>query len=138
MLNVILTFLIIFFSFLSTTIISFNLIPLLIISSAVNFSTARAFFLAFLAGLIFDLVNGNWVGLSSLVFLIMTLVVSFYRAKFRQNHLFYSLIFAFLSLVIINYLSFSNFFWWKSLLTSLLVIPINLMMVFLKDRLERN
>jgi len=73
---------------------------LLFLIIILSFYTAQfelVFISAFLSGLLLDLVTGNLVGFSSLVFLIISFLIYLYRRKFSSSHLLFQLIFVVLA-----------------------------------------
>jgi len=134
---IILLALTIFLSFLSTTIISQNLVLLLVISYSINFPAVNSYFFAFLSGLFFDLIKGERIGATSIIFLLISFIISLYKAKFYQQHFLYSFFFTFFVFCFLNHLSFKNIFLVKSLFLAILVVPLNLIIFLLKEKLEK-
>lgn len=136
--NLLYFFLIILFSLFSNTLLDLNLLLILIISYTINSTDDDYFFLAFSSGLIFDLVKGGRLGQTSLIFLIISFLVSLYRAKFSKRNFLYSYIFCFLFFLIVNFLSFHNLYFLKSVIYSLLIIPVNILVVLINQRREKD
>ncbi|HUW21068.1 MAG TPA: rod shape-determining protein MreD, partial [Candidatus Bathyarchaeia archaeon] len=69
----------------------------LIIFSFYNQDFKKIFWLAFLSGVLIDLVLGDKVGFSSLIFLSICFLVFLYRDKFSSSHLLFQLAFVILA-----------------------------------------
>ena len=64
-----------FFSFLQASFLSVNIVLLLIIGTSLNKPQGGEIWI-FISGLIFDLINNLPLGLSSLIFIILTLIIN--------------------------------------------------------------
>ncbi len=76
---------------------------------------------AFLAGLIFDLMAGNRLGLSSLLFLLILLLFRLYSRKYEPHGLFLA-IFAFLSSYIFAKVEAGSWTFWQGLVPALCLV----------------
>lgn len=103
------------------------LIFLIILFSFYTLDFKKIFFLSFIFGLLSDLIFGNWLGVSSLLFLAVVFLVYLYRRKFSSSHLLFQLSFLILVEILVNLIKQQNLSG-KSLLiislTGLLILPI--------------
>lgn len=93
-----------------------------------------AFGLAFTAGLITDLVLGNPVGVSSLIFLSICFLVYLYRGKFSSSHFVFQLSFIFLLDFVLVFLKGQDWVWKKSLI----FLGLTLIIFLLVNRIKGN
>lgn len=104
----ILLFFLLFSSWFYSNILPFNFLLLLPFYFVYKNKLFLALIVAFLAGLVFDLVNLSILGLSSLFFLISTLLFFYLLKKTSKDNLIFFTIFIFLNDLIFNYLIFKN------------------------------
>lgn len=84
-------------AFGQATIFSFNLVLLLVLSLGVVRSAKSGLVWAFIAGVVLDLVTGQTLGLSSLIFLLIIFLLNLYKTKFKAANFAYLLPFTLLS-----------------------------------------
>lgn len=87
----------------------------------------KVFWLAFILGIINDLLLGNLIGLTSLIFLCFSLVIYLYQDKLSSSHLLFQLIFIVLADYIFTWLnagfwSFKQFF--LTIFLGLIIFPL--------------
>lgn len=109
-------------SFLQATIWPFNLVLLVVLSSAVLVSSRSGLIWAFLAGIVLDLATGQMLGFSSLIFLALAFLVNLYKSKFKAANFIYLLPFTFISAWFYYLLKGEALFVWSVVITTLLLI----------------
>lgn len=93
-----LIFLVIFLlSLIQTSFVRINFLLILVLFFAFLGGEVQALSVAFFAGLIFDLLKGGVLGLSSVGFLLVSLVILLYRQRFLPSHPFFLFLATFLS-----------------------------------------
>lgn len=98
----------IFLTLIQTTLFPLNFLLLLVIWEGL---VSQDFLLkSFLAGVIFDLITATRLGLSSIAFLLVSLLSHLYARKFSKFHLAFLLGILTVSIVIFNFLIFKRFF----------------------------
>lgn len=85
-----------------STIIPLNFTLLAIISWSVLRPAKEVLLIAFVSGLILDLLTGKILGSSSLLFLIISLVIFLYKNRFQASRLSFLLPFTFFSVALTN------------------------------------
>lgn len=80
-----------------STVFPFRLVLPSVLSWAVLRPVKSGLFWAFLTGLILDLVKGQALGLTSLIFLLLVFLLNLYKVKFKAGNLLYLLPFTLLS-----------------------------------------
>ncbi|KKR34004.1 MAG: Rod shape-determining protein MreD [Candidatus Gottesmanbacteria bacterium GW2011_GWC2_39_8] len=114
--------LIILTSLIESTIVPFPLtLPVVLALSIV--SERQLFLLAFLSGIISDLLTGNSLGLTSVYFLIISLLIFLYRKKFRSQAFLYLLPFTFISVLIYNFLVYMELDILFSFFSTIISVP---------------
>ncbi|MDP3998132.1 MAG: rod shape-determining protein MreD [bacterium] len=88
---------IVLFAFTQATVLAVNFVLLLVLSWGVVRPAKSGLIWAVLAGLILDLINGEALGSSSLIFLFLIFLVNSYKAKFKATHFVYLVPFMFFS-----------------------------------------
>ena len=113
--KIFLSFFIVFvLSLLQATVLRINFLLLFVLWK-------RSYFWAFLAGLIFDLMVGNRLGLSSLLFLLILLLFRLYSRKY-EPHGFFLAVFAFLSSYIFAKVEAGAWSFWQGLILALCLL----------------
>jgi len=110
-----------FFALLEGTIIT---IPLTFLTVLAWAAWEENFFGAFICGLFLDLLKGNPLGTSSLIFLLATLTIFLYKRKFKATNFAYFLPFTFLASLLYIYLGNRAFLPREAFLSSLLAFPV--------------
>jgi len=102
-------------SFLQAVILKMNFLLLFVLLK-------RSYFWAFLSGLIFDLLTGNQLGLSSLLFLLILFLFRLYSRKYEPRSLF---LFTFVFLVNFFFIKIEGLSWnfWQGILLALIILP---------------
>lgn len=122
--KILLFLLLVFLSLLQSTLFSFNLVLLMVISYGVLRSPRTGFFWAVLAGVVLDLVVGKTLGFSSLAFLLIIFLLNLYKTKFQAANFVYLLPFTFLSSGVYNFIRSEPFSPVSMILTALLLFLI--------------
>ncbi|MFC1711764.1 rod shape-determining protein MreD [Patescibacteria group bacterium] len=91
------------------------------------------YLLAFLLGLIGDLVLGNTVGYSSLIFLLVSFLVYLYRKKFKTTHIAFQVVFVVLVDAILIFIENDT---WKVEKIPILIIT-TLIVYFLATKIKK-
>jgi rod shape-determining protein MreD len=99
-----------FLALLQAVFLPVNLLILLVLAWAAFHPPRSAFFVAFFAGLFFDLTTLGRLGSASLVFLFFTLLLILYRRRFDPNHPLFLPLF-----VTLCSLAFHRSFFWLEL-----------------------
>ncbi len=93
--------------FLESTLTTIPLIFLVLLSLTVLFRNNRIFLLAFVFGMLFDLISFNILGISSLFYIIFLFLVLIYQRKFEIATNYFILISSFLGslgfLIVLGY-----------------------------------
>lgn len=119
----ILFFLIILFSLFQSTFLSLNLLLLLIISLAVYLPVKSGLIVVFGMGFLADLISGGSLGLTSLCFLSIVMLINLYRSRFHPDQLRFLLPFTFLSIILSHLVGGQVIEWGRILInTSMIVI----------------
>jgi cell shape-determining protein MreD len=92
----------------------------------------KVFWLAFVLGLVNDLIFANLLGLSSLIFLGFCFLVFLYQKKFSSSHLLFPLAFIVLSDFIFGLVN-QNLWSFKQLL---ILVGLSLIILFLLNRIK--
>lgn len=129
-------FLTLIIGLIAATLTSIDLVLLLVIAYTVGSSAFNALVYAFLSGLFFDLLKGEKLGVTSIIYLAVSFLILLYRVKFKQTRAFYLIPFTFLISSLLNYVKFANFFWGRSLFLSILILPVNLGILLIKERIK--
>jgi rod shape-determining protein MreD len=87
-----------------STVIPLNLVLLSIISWAVLREAREGMLVAFFSGLILDFLTGRTLGLTSLVFLFLSLTIYLYKNRFQANRLAFLFPFTLFSLIAVDLL----------------------------------
>ncbi len=135
--NLSILLLIIFFAFLETTIIPLHLTLLAVILWASMKSNDQALGVAFLAGLILDLLGGKPLGQTSLLFSILTLFILLYKNRFHADQLRFLLPFSVIA-VIPNDLIFGSTHWPNFFLEIMLLVVLLPALRFLSKMSEES
>ncbi len=120
--NLFFLFLIFSLSFLQSTFLPLNLILLLVISLAIYLPARRGLIAAFGLGLWVDLLNSSSIGLTSLLFLTIVLLINLYRSRFHPDQLRFLLSFTFLALILINLVDGQVIEWGKILINTGMIV----------------
>lgn len=74
-------------TFLQAVVVNFNFLLILVLFCAITLSPAIALAVAFISGVVLDLILGGTLGLSSLGFVLPIFLLLLYRQRFSfQNH----------------------------------------------------
>lgn len=120
--NVLVSFLLILsLSFIQATVFSFNLVLLTVLSLAVLLTPRLGLFWAFLAGVILDLITGQPLGFSSLIFLALAFLLNLYKTKFKATNFIYLLPFTLFSTWFFNLLKGEPLFFLNVIGTTILL-----------------
>ena len=114
--------LLLFSAILEATIFPFNLVLLAVLSWGVLRSPKSGLVWAFMAGLVLDLVTGETLGLSSLIFLLVIGLLNLYKTKFKAANLIYLLPFTFFSACLFNLLKDEPFNIFNVIITTILLL----------------
>lgn len=87
---------IIFLAFIQTTVYNFNFLWLFILVLALVGQEKEALVFAFIAGVLFDLLSLNTLGITSLVLVFCVFLVILYQRKFTSKNLLFWLFFFFI------------------------------------------
>lgn len=126
------------FAFLEATLLSAHLVLLAVLGWAALRPGKDAAVIAFSSGVILDLVRGENLGLSSLVFLILVFLLSLYQKKFNARNLFYLLPFALLSISIYGLVLRAPFSWGQLIWAGVLMIFLWPVLLISESRLEQD
>lgn len=129
---------IIVFAFLEAAVIPTYLVLLAVLGWAVLRPGKDAAVIAFSSGVVLDLIRGENLGLSSLVFLILVFLLSLYQKKFNARNLFYLLPFALLSILIDGLVLRVPFSWGQLIWTGVLMIFLWPVLLLLESRLGQD
>jgi len=77
------------------------------------------FWLAFLSGLLLDLISGNLIGLSSALFLLICFLIYLYRRKFSSANFLFQLVFVLLADWLFSLLNNGSLSWKRIFILSL-------------------
>lgn len=102
------------------SILPLNLLLVLILIRAALQPGQQSFYLAFWSGLLLDLAQGTPLGLSSLIFLLASLLLFLYSKKFEASYAPFLAVFVFLISLLYNWIVFGYLGWQKSLLLAIL------------------
>jgi len=105
---------------LQASILPLNLLLLLLLIVAALKPSQQSFYLAFWGGLFLDLGQGTSLGLSSLIFLLASLLLFLYSKKFEASYAPFLAIFVFLISLLYNQAVFGYLGWQKSLILAIL------------------
>lgn len=94
--------------FLESTLITIPLTLLIIIFAAVTVKNNDVFILAFLSGLLLDILTLGTIGLSSAFFILFVTLIFLYQKKFEISSLNFIALISFLGSVIYLFLTNSN------------------------------
>lgn len=100
--NLLLILLIFLLSLWETTVFPLNLTLVAVVIWAALRSVSQGLPIAWLAGLILDLLSGRVLGTTSLAFLLLTLPVYFYKNRFQPDRWQFLLPFLLIALVLYN------------------------------------
>ena len=99
---------ILFFAFFEATLFLLPLTLLVVMSWGTEASGRRAFFLAFLSGIVIDLVTLRPLGMTSIVFLGLTFLIFLYGKKYRPSHFIFYVPATFVSLCVYQIIFYSQ------------------------------
>lgn len=119
--------LIIFLVLIQRSLIPFNLLLLLIISTAAYDSVRKALKVAFLTGILLDLNIGKTLGSSSFLFCLITLIFFLYTRRFSSRHPVFIGIFTLLSVGFTDRFQSGQFSWDKAVVLALISLGLRLM-----------
>lgn len=105
---------------LQGSILPLNLLLVLILIRAALKPGQQSFYLAFWGGLLLDLAQGTPLGLSSLIFLLASLLLFLYSKKFEPAYTPFLAVFVFLISLFYNQTVVGYLGWQKSLVLSIL------------------
>jgi len=105
---------------LQSSILPLNLLLALILIRAASKPDQQSFYLAFWSGLLLDLAQGTPLGLSSLIFLLASLLLFFYSKKFEASYAPFLAVFVFLMSLLYYRTVFGYLGWQKSLILAIL------------------
>ena len=105
---------------LQASILPLNLLLVLILIRASLKPDQQSFYLAFWRGLLLDLAQGNPLGLSSLIFLLASLLLFLYSKKFEASYAPFLAVFVFLVSLLYNWVVVDYLGWQKSLMLAIL------------------
>lgn len=105
-----------------SSIVPAHLTLLSIISWSVLREARQGLLTAFVAGLALDFLTGRTFGLTSLLFLVLSLVIYFYKNRFQANRLAFLLPFTFVSVSCANFVSGLPFLLIRQLAETVLII----------------
>ncbi|MCJ7804747.1 hypothetical protein MUP35_03390 [Patescibacteria group bacterium] len=105
---------------LQASILPLNLLLALILIRTALKPDQQSFYLAFWSGLLLDLAQGTPLGLSSLIFLLASLLLLLYSKKFEASYAPFLAVFVFLISLLYNWIVIGYLGWQKSLVLSIL------------------
>lgn len=105
---------------LQGSILPLNLLLALILIRVALKPDQQSFYLAFWSGLLLDLAQGTLLGLSSLIFLLASLLLFFYSKKFEASYAPFLAVFVFLVSLLYYRTVFGYLGWQKSLILAIL------------------
>lgn len=111
-----------FLSLLETTMTSLNLVLLVVILWSALKTAEEGFLVAFLSGLILDLLKGNPLGFSSLFFLTVAFLIYVYNNRFRADKIAFLWPVSLVTVIIDHWLFQQVLIPWQILLNSVLII----------------
>lgn len=120
---------IILFSFLESTVFSFPVALLFILSWAGVKSGKSSYLTAFLAGVLIDLLTLRTLGTTALVFLGLTFLHLLYQRKYTSTHLSFFLPVAVLSVILYQFIFFKKIELWIIVTAFILTIIIRFYVV---------
>lgn len=94
----------------------------------------KIFWLIFWSGLIFDLAQGRTLGISSLVYLIISFLFRLYSQRFDVSRPFFMAGFVLVTNLAYQRLVWGNWLWWPSLALAVLIVLLRPIILFLKDQ----
>ena len=107
------------------SILPLNLVLLLLLIRVALKPDQQSFYLAFWSGLLLDLAQGTPLGLSSLIFLLASLLLFLYSKKFEASYAPFLAVFVFLISLLYYRTVFAYWAWQKSLLLAILAFLFN-------------
>ena len=102
------------------SILPLNLVLLLLLIRVALKPDQQSFYLAFWSGLLLDLAQGTPLGLSSLIFLLASLLLFLYSKKFEASYAPFLAVFVFLISLLYYQTVFGYWGWQKSLILAIL------------------
>lgn len=127
MMRVSLFFLAIFFlSLIQVTLVKINFLLVLVLFSAFLGEEVQALSVAFFAGLVFDFLKGGVLGLSSVGFLLVSLIIFLYRQRFLPNHPLFLFLATFLSSFVFALIARIPWSFFEGLILAVIVLLLRL------------
>ena len=123
-------------AFFQTTVVNFNFLLLLVLFSAVSFTSETALLIAFLAGFFLDLFSGSVLGFSSLGFLLPIFLLFLYRQRFSPQHYLVVGLFAAISYFLFCLITTRAFSLFEGIILVVLMIIFRLLFPFLFRTVE--
>lgn len=108
------------FALLQGAFLPLNLVLLTVLIFAAFKANRQALWLAFWSGLILDLSQGTWFGLSAVVFLIFTFLLILYSKRFEPTHWVFLSFFVFAGSFLYSLIFWHHSSWIQSLILFLL------------------
>lgn len=125
------------FSVFQATILSWNIVLLIVVGGGLLRPPKESLLTAFFSGLIFDLTLGKTLGLTSIIFLLLTFLAILYQRKFKTTHPLYLLAFAFFSLWFFALLTGEIFALKTSLFPTFLILVVVAIFQWLDQRRKK-
>jgi len=113
--------LIIILAFVQTTITDFDFLLFLILTVAMIAGEKESLFFAFISGLLFDLLAGTKLGITSIAYLISVMVIILYKRKFLTANFWFWLVIFQLSGFLTKIIQGMRWHWWQAGITAVLV-----------------
>lgn len=99
---------VVFLSLIETSLVSIPLVLITVISVALRLEIVSSLWFALGAGIIFDLLFPRILGVSSLFFLIVTVLITRYRIKWETHHWIVVLVFSLVASCLYSFLFFHS------------------------------
>ena len=113
--------LIIILAFVQTTITDFDFLLFLVLTVAMIAGEKESLFLAFISGLLFDLLAGTKLGITSIAYLISVMVIILYKRKFLTANFWFWLVIFQLSGFLTKTIQGMRWHWWQAVTITILV-----------------